>query len=243
MDVCLGDVVILPFVASDTGHAFRLTRRGPPMVLPPPSAVQAQPGADTVPNPAAPHLRFISHQTATLPHRHAGAVTYDYYVDFVADAPGRLNLSVHTRPGVPTSLVAASGSVPVVVVPRGEPVTVLLVNEQVRHYHETRPFASTSGNQYLTDVLLLQPGDRISLQYGGFTWRDTPSRPSPPRPRPLEAAPVIARLPFAVDRARRFNAWIADHLPADGGMRSAGCAGVAVDGCPAGGGDPGRRPF
>ncbi len=202
-DACLGDVVIVPVVAGDAvgpfaGHVFELTRRGPGQDL---VSTQVEERVDPRSTAAAPHLRFLGTQLDELPHRRLG-MTIEAYAVFEAAEPGALTLTL--SPG--------GREVPVVVVERGAPVTVLLRNEQVRSYHATERFASHTGNQYLTDVLLLQPGDRISLP---FLQRTVRGRDFTAEERGAfrGAVPEITVQPFHVQVEERFNGWIAPHLP------------------------------
>jgi hypothetical protein len=212
-DVCLGDTLILPFVVTDSGHTFALTFREPSGDWAGAPDARAAPGTESVPNPLSAHLGFLGAQRHHMPSRSAtGRGRTTFSAEFVARAPGRFNLSLSSSP-------SAAGSVPVVIVPRGQPVTVLLWREQVTARHETQRFASHWGNQYMTSVLLLQPGDRITLEY----W--------PPPTGDARATlfdendggaglrhatpPTITRLPFHVDPAAQFNAFIAAHLPAE----------------------------
>lgn len=213
-DVCLGDTVILPFVVSDTGHTFALTFREPSADGFTDSVdTQAARGTEPVPNPLSEHLGYVATHRYEMPNRaRTGRGRTVTSAEFVAVAPGRFNLSLSSTP-------SAAGSVPIVIVPRGQPVTVLLANERITASHATRRFASHWGNQYLTTVLLLQPGDRITLEYtppGGGTDALEPFSASTGAADSLAGsnAPVIARFPFQVDPADRFNAFIVDHLPA-----------------------------
>ncbi|HEU0300537.1 MAG TPA: hypothetical protein VFR37_13800 [Longimicrobium sp.] len=223
-DVCLGDTIILPFVVSDyTGHTFRVTRHPlPPDEAPP----QPEPlyGVDTtgsgaIPNPLSAHLRYLGSQSGESLRRNGGG-SIIYSATFAAVAPGRFNLAVSTRgPGESPPPASAYGSVPVIIVPRGQPVTVLLANETVVGRDEKHGFSSHSGNQYLTTALILQPGDRITLNYGSRPLPGPGHRPPPAfavaaEPAPLDApVPLIGGFPFRLDTGERFNAWIADHLP------------------------------
>jgi hypothetical protein len=224
-DVCLGDTVILPFVVGDyTGHTFRVTRRALPADEAPPSPEPLY-GVDTagsgaVPNPLAEHLRYLGSGSYEMLRRNGGGSVV-YSAMFEAVAPGRFNLAVATRvAGERPPPVSAYGSIPVIIVPRGQPVTVLLANETVVGRDEKHGFSSHSGNQYLTTPLLLQPGDRITLTYGSRPLREPGYRQPPAsaiaqEASPLEApVPVIVDLPFHLDTEQRFNAWIAGHLPA-----------------------------
>lgn len=211
-DICMGDTIILPFVIGPHhGHRFTVTYRGPDTGrLLSEDSRGVSDGADSVANPAAPHLRLLGWSTSVMLHRIPGATLVDH-ATFEAGAPGRFNLALRWRsPGTPSPAIsAAGGGTPVIVVPRGQPVTVLLGGEQVTGVDSVGNFRSHTGNQYLTTHLLLQPGDRVTLDYGSLTVRGSDPRP-PMTGRP---APAIGRLPFALDPEERFNAWVVDHLP------------------------------
>ena len=203
---CLGDVIAVPVMAGDSrgplgGHVFEASRRGDAgggryHVEPAPADERAA----FTPNPAAPHLRYLGARLDEMPHRSLGE-TVKVNAVFEAGAPGALEISVG---GV---------AVPVVIVARGTRVTVLLEHERIREYHQKDGFASHTGSQYSTDVLLLQPGDRVTLPF--FTQTIRGSDFSVEEKEALRRSPPeIAAGPFRVDRERRFNAFIADHLPA-----------------------------
>lgn len=211
-DVCLGDTIILPFVVNDyTGHTFSLARRGSAAgagagaAEPPP--VEAAQAVDTVPNPLAAHLRYLGSRSDVMLHRNGGG-TVVWTAEFEAAAPGRFNLS-------PWQTDWPGGSIPIVIVPRGQPVTVLLASETVVGTDAVRGFSSHGGNQYLTTLMLLQPGDRISIDYRRLTFSARQEREAGFQAARMEdAAPVITRFPFYLPD-ERFNAWIAPHLPAE----------------------------
>jgi hypothetical protein len=203
---CLGDVIVIPVMAGDGrgslgGHVFEASRRGDAGAW---QRLQ-EPGPDdaraaTTPNPAAPHLRFLGARLGAMPHRSLGE-TMELSAVFEAGAPGALELSVG---GV---------AVPVVVVARGTPVTVLLEHERIRQYHQDAGFASHLGSSYSTDVLLLQPGDRMDVEFLSRTVRGRDFT-AEEREAFRRSLPEITARPFHVDRERRFNAFIAEHLPA-----------------------------
>jgi hypothetical protein len=212
-------VLILPIVAGDmaggyAGHTFEVVRRGDAGAAPEPvAAATAAPGADMIANPATAHVRYLGSRVEVMPHRSLG-FTGVVQAEFEAHAPGAFNLSVHPSRADTASPPAAARSVPIVVVARGEPVTVLLANERVRSYHDSGSFASHRGNQYLTTVLLLQPGDRISLQYHTTSIRGRDLTPA--EEEALHAmSPELSTHPFVVPAGARFNDWIAAHLPAE----------------------------
>jgi len=214
-EVCLGDTIILPFVLDRyTGHTFTLAYRGPSTPHPlaaEPLPARLVPAADSYPNPAAAQLTYLGASAYVMLHRVLGSTTV-YSAMFEARAPGRFNLGLTVaRPGLGTSAGSAGAGVPVIVVPRGQPVTVLLENEQVHSTNEVSGFSSHTGSQYLTTPLLLQPGDRVTLEFSRFTVRGRDHHPG--APGEPQVTPRIARLPFHLDTSQRFNAWVAPYLP------------------------------
>jgi hypothetical protein len=203
---CLGDVIVIPIVAGDGrgplgGHVFEASRRGDAGAwqrFEEPAPVDDR--AATTPNPAAPHLRYLGTRLGEMPHRSLGE-TMELSAVFEAGAPGALELSIG---GI---------AVPVVVVARGTPVTVLLEHEQIRQYNQDAPFASHTGSAYSTDVLLLQPGDRMDVQFLSRTVRGSDFSEEE-KEAFRRTPPEITVRPFRVARERRFNAFIAEHLPA-----------------------------
>jgi hypothetical protein len=221
-DVCLGDTIILPFVLDHhRGHTFTLGFQGAGDALPPrpPVGVGPRPAADSVPNPASPQLRYLGTRREEHLIRSGGA-NYEFHAAFVARRPGRFNLGLHLRTPGDSSAPSLFGGpgVPVLVVERGQPVTVLLRDEYVTGTDQVRHFSSNSGNQYLTTLLLLQPGDSIDLPFHSYSTRPryTAAGVAPAKPL-LTADPAIHRLPFHLDTGERFNAWLIDHLPRDRG--------------------------
>jgi hypothetical protein len=202
---CLGDVIAIPILAGDGRgplgeHVFEFIRRGDAGAWqrfeePAPNDERAA----TTPNPAAPRLRYLGTRQAELPHRSLGE-TLELSAVFEAGAPGALELSVG---GV---------AVPVLIVERGTPVTVVADNERIRQYHETAGFASHLGSQYATDLLLLQPGDRIEVQFLSRSVRGTDFTAEQTQAF-RRTEPEIAVRPFRLDPERRFNAFLAAHLP------------------------------
>lgn len=209
-DVCLGDTIILPFVVDDyTGHVFTVGRRGSSAEggageREPAPPVELAPEVDSVANPLSAHLRYLGTSSYRRLRRNGGGSVV-HSAEFQAVAPGSFNLAL-------AGGTSAAGSMPIVIAPRGQPVTVLLARETVVGTDRVQGFSSHSGNEYLTAVLLLQPGDRISLEYHHYTF--SAREEFAPGRRVLDAPePVITGLPFHLDPGVRFNAWIAAHLP------------------------------
>jgi hypothetical protein len=224
---CLGDTVILPirldaYKTTYTGHSFVFTVHSvaaPDQPAGPEpwqaTLMRAEDGrlrTEPVPNPLAEHLKYIGSAGHVAPHRNLG-FTVNFYATFEAVSPGRFNISLSARPpGVTPAASARDASVPVIVVARGTPVTWLAAREDVRETEEG--FGSTWGDHYYTSPVIMQPGERLTLGYGGFSVRGRDPEGGIRRyEQTLDTPPVIRRLPFNVERDDHFNEWIVDHLP------------------------------
>jgi len=207
--VCVGDTVILPVVFNDyTEHTFRLE----PRPYAPVDAAQEKSWREMeeaglfrepVENPAAEFMRYVGRRAHYSPHRAPG-YTMTYQATFEAVKPGSFNLSV------------GAASVPVVVVAPGQAITVLSAKDDEHGYTE-RFSSSGGGTNYLTTPVILQVGERLTLQYLTYSLR---GRSAGGESREaLEATvkdrvPVITLLPFHVDPARDFNEWVVEFLTA-----------------------------
>jgi hypothetical protein len=222
--VCVGDTVILPVVFNDfTEHSFTLaaephTPASEDSGSPSRDADDATLRREPVNNPAAEFLKYVGSRAYYSPHRAPG-YTLTFYATFEAVRPGSFNLSLGLRaPAAGTQ--AVDGSVPVVVVERGEPVTILSTRENVHGY--TERFSSNSSDNYLTTPLILQPGDRITLQYYSRSHRGLSAGGE--NEEELEASvkdypPVVTMLPFDFDPESDFNEWLVGFLPPRAIMR------------------------
>jgi hypothetical protein len=79
-----------------------------------------------------------------------------------------------------------------------------------------------SGDAYMTDLMILQPGDRISLQY--FTtirsrsYERREHAANDPRAGDSDLIdkvppPLISKNPFALNTEYNFTEWLTDYLP------------------------------
>ena len=216
---CLGDTVIVPVLVNNyPGHEFKLAKAEDANEKEdPPEPTIDSPRLDTSPvdNPAAATLRYAGRSSHKMLHRIPG-YTLDLYADFVAVSPGRLNLLVDTS----GQDLKGYGGVPIIVLPLGAPATLIAGREETRGYRrgsDGREYlSSTSGNSYMTNVLVLQPGDRISVTYFSIVRRsdyvgghfgDVGRDPSE------DLKPVINVRPFSPDSRYDFTEWIVDFLP------------------------------
>lgn len=225
-DVCLGDTIIVPVVLDNFhGHTFSLAGRelrpqSEPLSESLKMEVAARAEEDRklharpVANPAGEFLKYVGSKAFYSPHRAAG-FTMSFYATFEAVKPGSFNLSVGAQVtgDLPLGLTRGGG-VPVIIVERGAPLTLLASGEYVRSYGGN--FSSGTGNGYLTTPLFMQPGDRVTLQFHGYSVRGLKKEKgaeSDPAEAVKRVAPAISMQPFYVDPEEGYNQLIVDHLP------------------------------
>lgn len=222
--ICVGDTIIVPvLVGEHSEHSFSLVSH--PFAPGDPASARALRDAEanglhkeSVRNPAEKFMKYLGSRAHYAPHRSLG-FTMTYSATFEAVAPGAFNLSVgldksYASPPDPARL-STGGSVPVVVVERGAPVTVLSAKDDVHAYSE-RFASSGGGTSFITTPVVLQVGERLTLEYHTYSVR---GRSAGGETREaLEASvkdrpPSITLLPFRVDPARDFNEWVVEFLP------------------------------
>lgn len=224
---CLGDTIIIPVrLEGLSDHEFKLAKVKVPTEGEETRTFEEQypetrdQGLDKTPveNPSK-SLRYIGRRAHKMLHRNSG-YTLNLIVDFEAVKPGKFNLLVSSASSAVALGETPEGSVPIIVVARETPVTLIAGREQERHFtmgSNGEYLSSTSGNNYMTNLIVLQPGDRISLSY--FSARCGPEyeRSGYARSGGLDPAesikPVISVHPFALDMSWEFSEWLVDHLP------------------------------
>lgn len=207
-------------VNSFAGHEFKLTKAEYTDVKEEAYRPTTElPSLDTSPadNPALPTLRYAGRESHKSLHRSLG-YTLNLFAEFIAASPGKLNLLLSASDfGNATS--RGHEGIPIIVLPLGAPATLIAGYEEVRGYRkgsdEREYVASTSSNSYMTQVLILQPGDRISLSYFSVVRNsDFERRFSADARDPSEGLmPVINMRPFSPDTRYDFTEWIVDYLP------------------------------
>jgi len=214
---CLGDTIIVPVLVNNyPGHEFKLGKAEYTNEREDPSeSKRKSPALDTSPidNPAAPTLRYVGRASHRLFHRIPG-YTLSLNAAFVAASPGRMNLLVNTAGDT-----SGYDGVPIIVVPVGAPATLIAGHEEVRGYDkgfDGRDYRSWSSNNYMINVLILQPGDRFTVNYFSIV-RDSDyvgGHFGEAGPDPSEnLKPVIQVRPFAPDPGYEFTEWMIHYLP------------------------------
>jgi hypothetical protein len=223
---CMGDTIIFPVAAGKfTGHTFNLRRQEN---SPPGEDVQKSLHAmelsglnlEPVANPAGGYLKYVGRRINYMEHRNGG-FTAQFYATFEAVKPGSFNLALSGRaPDSASPKLNAAGSVPLVIMEKDAPATVLAQYETVVGTDAKSGFSSHSGNEYLTGIKILQTGDLISLPYLSFVSRRTaPREDIGLEQMTRDAVPVIEQFPFQADPQDRFNEWIIEHLKVDNSRR------------------------
>lgn len=226
---CLGDTIILPVAINKfTEHDFTLkstahTREQDEVWERIPSE-SADKRLDLAPvtNPLADNLRYLGSTNHKLLHR-SGGYTLEAYAVFEAVKPGRFNLALSAAfPDLPSAILSSTGGsegVPIIIVPRGTPVTLLAsshgVNGYTKGYDGREYVSSTSGDSYMTEVTIMVPGDRISLKYFTAVRRASFERNEMAGRTALEVIPppLISQNPFELKSEYYFTEWLVDYLP------------------------------
>jgi hypothetical protein len=220
---CLGDTVILPIdINKFTEHEFslRVTREEIDGDLEPTKQPTNAPTiADGPTNPIGEHLALIETNESQSPHRGVGGYTLIRSVTFEARKPGRFNLALTSTdtPDITTSPLKPD-SFPVIVVDRATPVTGIIAHDNVTGYSigpNGVEYASSHGGNtsYVTNVLIIQTGDRFSFDYQRIDRSGSQAHAEQPAQKSEPPAPIIHKLPFSVDNDWSYNEWIKDYLP------------------------------
>lgn len=220
-NVCLGDTVIVPVqVANAAGHEFSFKanynetdeslEEGRKRFT---SWIDYAPVAPIV-NQLESNVKLLGIKRSVMPHRSCCAETIDYYAIFEAVKPGRFNLGVSSFAGdqVPDSSVKmrSEGGTPIIIVSPETPITALVPREDTIHYSDEKRFSAHAGNSFVTNLLILQPGDVFTLRYATqmITYKIGEKRNEP-----RDLKPAIYKLPFLLDKNWSFNDWLAGYLP------------------------------
>jgi hypothetical protein len=225
---CMGDTIIVPvFVSGANSHEFKLTKQAPAANEDWQTFDEKYPDfrnrdLDKTPveNPSE-NLRYIGRRADKRHNRGLGYTLY-LHAEFEAVKPGRFNLMVTSSAQPVKPGETPPGSKAIIVVDRGTPVTLIAGREEVRGFtmgHSGQEYqSSTSGNSYMTNLIVLQPGDRISVTYlsvrrsGDFEQRMSSGRVD--LTDPAEGTkPVISVHPFALETKYDYTGWVAGHLP------------------------------
>lgn len=223
-NVCLGDTIIVPILISQaTGHQFSLKSTyqdgesiGQVQKYLPPSFTFIE----QVVNPLENHLKYLGTQRYVMPHRGVGAETVTYNAFFEAKNVGRFNLALTTSLGdeklnkeIKLNPLDAT---PIIIVNPGTPITALVYYENTINYSDNKRFSGHAGNNFMTNLLILQPGDVFAIEYARWVEREEPSGKPLIVEKPIKIAEpklLIHKLPFVVNKEWSYNRWLIDYLP------------------------------
>lgn len=213
---CVGDTVIVPIVINTfTEHEFTLTSKpykssdDDIFEKERPVDSDVKQGDDII-NPASDILRYVGRSSHRNLHRNGG-YTLVVSATFEAAQPGRFNLVF----GRATAGDDAAGT-SIIVVARGAPVTLLASGQDVRGYsrgYDGREWvSSSSGDAFMSNVFILQPGDRVSFEYSSAR-RSAEYERTGGVDEDKISPPEISKLPFRLNLRYDFTEWLADYLP------------------------------
>jgi hypothetical protein len=224
---CVGDTVIIPMVfESSGGYEFKLVKGDTAADEESKTFDELYPNfrnrdldQTAVANPSA-SLRYVGRDSHKTLHRSPG-YTLHLYANFEAVKAGKFNLVVGSSAYAGPSDKLSAGSIPIIVVDRGTPVTLIAGREETRGFsmgsNGQEWLSSTSGNSYMTNLIVLQPGDRISFSYLSVRRGPQFEREGYARSGGVDPAenmmPVISVHQFALVTQHDFGAWLVDYLP------------------------------
>jgi len=225
---CMGDTIIVPVIVSGAaGHTFELTKRAPAGNEDWRTIDERYPdfrdrGLDKTPveNPSE-SLRYVGRR-ADKRHNRGLGYTLHLQAEFEAVKPGRFNLMVTSSAQSVKPGETPPGSKAIIVVDRGTPVTLIAGREEVLGFtmgHNGQEYeSSTSGNSYMTNLIVLQPGDGISFTYltvtrNGDFERRMNRRGLDAKDPAEEIKPAIVAHPFLLETKYDYSGWLADYLP------------------------------
>jgi hypothetical protein len=224
----MGDTIVVPVIVSGAaGHSFELIKRAPASdedwrTIDEKYADSRDRDLDKTPveNPSE-SLRYVGRR-ADKRHNRGLGYTLHLQAEFEAVKPGRFNLMVTSSAQSVKPRETPPGSKAIIVVDRGTPVTLIAGREEVRGFtmgHNGQEYeSSTSGHGYMTNLIVLQPGDRISFTYltvtrNGDFERRMNRRGIDAKDPAEEIEPVIGVRPFLLETRYDYSGWLVDYLP------------------------------
>lgn len=219
---CLGDTIIIPVRLDGVSrHSFNLESRkqtGESL-----EDTQKQQKSfikfseiEQVSNPLEANLKLLGTERHSMPYRSCCAERIEHYAYFEAVSAGRFNLSLSSLRADENSDALTKpeeGGIPIIIVDPGTPITALVSQEKTINYADNKRFSAHAGNSFITNLLVLQPGDVFAIKYSEYTTTDRIGSKASEKTNLLDIKPVIYKLPFRIDREWSFNEWIADYLP------------------------------
>jgi len=228
-NVCLGDTVIVPIrIHNFSEHTFSLkyTNEEPQSIDETKRSSNPYIGdlnTEQISNPLSANLKYLGTQRTENLHRNGG-VTIVYSAIFEAKSAGKFSLVLSPNVGdnEPTykpTKISAGNSTPIIIVNPGTSITALIPKEETICYADKRAFSSHSGNNFLTNLLILQPGDVFSVEYFHETRRpDYMYKAEVIKRNDIKVVPVINKQPFLLSADWNFNEWIVDYLPKENAL-------------------------
>lgn len=223
-NICLGDTAIVPIrLDQRTAHQFSLKSTyqdgesiGKTQKYWKPAYTETLPSI----NQLEKHLNYLGTVRSVMPHRNFGAETITYTAYFEAKEPGRFNFTTTTIGDnemlADTSKMNPLDAIPIIILKPETPITALVYFENTINYSDNKRFSGHAGNNFLTKLLIIQPGDVFSVEYSRYVNREElgkkmplPEKLTDDKNRKL----VMYKLPFAVNKDWSYNEWLIKYLP------------------------------
>lgn len=223
-NVCLGDTIIVPIrLDQRANHEFSLKSTysdgqhiGKTEKFWTPAYTETLP----IVNHLEKHLKYLGTVRSVMPHRNYGAETITYTAYFEAKEPGRFNFATTTFADNEKISEAkewnALDALPIIILKPGTPITALVYSENTINYSDEKRFSGHAGNNFLTKLLILQPGDVFSVEYSSYVEREELGKKNIFTEKDIDRKNrklVMYKLPFVVNKDWSYNEWLIDYLP------------------------------
>ena len=223
-NVCLGDTVIVPIRLDQvTGHQFSLKstyQDGENIGKEQSSSTSSFSDIEQINNPLEKQLKYLGTQRYVMPHRNYGVRTVAYTAYFQAQSVGKFNLALSKSFGDETAdksiKINPLDGLPIIIVNLGNPITALVYHENTINYSDNKRFSSHAGHDFLTKLLILQPGDVFGVEYSRYVENEEKREKIldlPKSENKIEPKLQIHKLPFTVNKDWSYNEWLIDYLP------------------------------
>lgn len=224
-NICLGDTIIVPIRLDNRAkHEFSIKSTysdGKSIgTVPQISSFYVKDMiSEEVKNPLEDNLKYVGTTRSIMPHRAYGSETVVLTAYFEVKKIGRFNLGItqisDDENDDENVKLEALNTLPIIVVEKGTPITGLVFKENTINYSNEKKFSGHAGNNFLTKLLILQPGDIFAIEYARWTnrWNYNDDKSKIEEKNNKNLKPLIQKLPFTVNKDWSYTEWLIDYLP------------------------------
>ncbi|HRH41273.1 MAG TPA: hypothetical protein PKY82_06470 [Pyrinomonadaceae bacterium] len=220
---CLGDTIVIPIrLQNFSKHTFSLKSKyeTPENIeelrKPYSDFYSKELDTEKIINPLDPNLKYLGkYRRDDL--RRSGGGTFRHFAVFEAVSLGKFNLGLSAQGNDSNNKKekVLSVSTPIIIINPGTPITALVPEERSTYYIKDRTYSSDYNKSFESNLLILQPGDVISIPFYFFfakAWWEEKGILSESQARTINPTPIIYKQPFLIKTDEGFNDWVNDYL-------------------------------